>query len=238
MTTDTYKQWDSSASWYDQNMGETGDQLNHQIIKPKLMEVLGDLSRRVILDSGCGSGYLAAELAQTAKQVVGIDFSEKFIELCKTKYIASKNLSFQTADVSKKLPFESSTFNTIISKMVLQYVPKINIFASEAYRVSKHKGELIIIVDHPFHTQYFYAQQEAGKPNPKYPKLNNYYSNQEQSKLSLWGKVELTWYPKTVSQYVLVFVDVGWKLTDIQELSETKEDSTLPRILMLKFLKE
>ena len=37
------------------------------------------------------------------------------------------------------------------------------------------------------------------------------------------GKVELTWYPKTVSDYMLPFMKSGFFLSDIQELPEEKK---------------
>lgn len=238
MSDKTHAEWDNSARWYDENMGEEGDALNSQIIRPRLLSILGNIHDKIILDAGCGSGYVSVDLAKSAKQVVGTDFSDTFIKVCKSKYSSINNLSFEIADVTKKLPFNANKFNVIISKMVLQYVSQINIFAKESFRITKKRGELIICVDHPFHTQYYFAQQEAGKPNPKYPKLNNYFSNKKQTKLSLWGKVVLTWYPKTISQYILPFIDIGWKLTDLQEPPETIDGITLPRILMLKSTKE
>jgi 2-polyprenyl-3-methyl-5-hydroxy-6-metoxy-1,4-benzoquinol methylase len=68
-----YDQWDSSAEWYDQNMGEEGDALNRETIRPMVLELLGDLSDLTLLDSGCGSGYLTAELARRAGRAIGAD---------------------------------------------------------------------------------------------------------------------------------------------------------------------
>ena len=81
-----YDQWDSSAEWYDQNMGEEGDSLNRETIRPMVLELLGDLSNLTLLDSGCGSGYLTAELSRRAGRTIGVDFSQNFVALCERKY--------------------------------------------------------------------------------------------------------------------------------------------------------
>ncbi|MEK7079373.1 MAG: class I SAM-dependent methyltransferase [Patescibacteria group bacterium] len=219
-------QWDSAADWYDQNMGEEGDKLNHDIIRPLVLQMIGPLAGKNILDSGCGSGYFSAELAKSASKVVGTDFSSNFIDHCKNKYNNISNLSFSQHDVSKVVPFQNYEFDIVLSKMVLQYVKDIHLFTKESFRVLKKSGHLIIVVDHPF--KY---------PSKKYPHLKDYFNKEEQTKLSLWGKVELTWYPKTVSDYMLPFMKSGFFLSDIQELPEEKEDAIIPRILALKFRK-
>ncbi|MBI4973184.1 class I SAM-dependent methyltransferase [Candidatus Roizmanbacteria bacterium] len=222
----TLKQWDSSASWYDQNMGARGDKLNHDIIRPLILSMIGTLSGKKILDSGCGSGYFTAELAQDALEVIGTDFSPNFIDLCKKKYSGVSNLSFFQHNVSEIMPFENNMFDVALSKMVLQYVEDIHPFVKESYRVLKRGGSLVIVIDHPF--KY---------PSKKYPHLKDYFDKGVQTKLSLWGKVELTWYPKTVSDYILPFIKIGLRLSDIQELPEEKEGVKIPRILALKFIK-
>lgn len=233
----TYRQWDSNARWYDKNMGEQGDKLNKRIIKPIVLEMIGNISGKVILDSGCGSGYLAREFSQKAKKVIGTDFSSNFIKLCKKKYSKIVNLEFIQHDVVRKMPFNNNSFDIVLTKMVLQYIQQINAFAGESWRVLRIGGILFVIVDHPFNAQFYFAQQIAGKPNSKYPNLHNYFDKREQTKLSLWGKVKLTWYPKTISDYILPFIEVGFVLSDMREMPEEKNGIKIPRILALKFIK-
>lgn len=233
----TLNQWNSSASWYDQNMGETGDRLNNQIIRPVILKILGKLTNKRILDVGCGSGYFTAELAKSAKSVVGTDFSENFIKICRQKYEQYKNLSFIQQDIKTELPFVDNGFDFVISKMVLQYVDKIDTFARESFRILTKSGKAVLVVDHPFHAQYYFAQQKAGKFNPKYPNLKDYFSKEPSEKISLWGKIKLTWYPRTISDYVNAFVDVGFKLFQMTELPEGENGIIIPRILVLTFQK-
>lgn len=233
----TFAQWDSASDWYDKNMGERGDTLNHDVIYPSLSKLLGDISGKSILDSGCGSGYLSAHLAIRAKSVVGTDFANSFVMLCKNKYSSVANLSFEVHDVTKQMPFPDAHFDCVVSKMVLQYVQTIDIFAQESARVLKSRGKVVVIVDHPFNTQFYFAQAVAGKINPKYPGLKDYFNHEPQSKLSLWGKVELTWYPKTVEEYIQPFINSGLYLKKIVELPEEKKGFRIPRILGLLFEK-
>ena len=233
----TLQQWEQAVSIYDQNMGEEGDSFNKNSIGPAVLSMLGNYKNKTILDSGCGSGYFTAFLAGKAKNVTGTDFSQKFVDVCNKKYGKIKNLDFVLHDVSKKMPFQEGTFDIIISKMVLQYVEDLNMFANESIRVLKKVGQLIVAVDHPFNTQFYYAQQVAGKPNPRYGVLNDYFDGRAHTKLSLWNKVMLTWYPKTMSGYITPFIKRGFSLVDILESPEEKNNIRIPRVLTTKFKK-
>jgi len=233
--TSTLTQWNNSADWYDQNMGDEGDELNKTIIRPNILRILGNLQGKKLLDMGCGSGYLTSELAKTAEQVIGTDFAPDFVKLCQKKYKAYQNLSFQTQDVIKKFKFSDQSFDIVLCKMVLQYIEDIDNFARESARILRHNGRVIVVVDHPFNSQFYYAQSLAGKKNPKYEGLKDYYSRDPQTKLSLWGKVELTWYPKTISDYIQPFIHAGLHLSTIEEYEEMKNGTKIPRILLLEF---
>lgn len=225
-------QWDNSASWYDQNMGDMGDTLNSTIIRPLILDMLGNLKGKVLLDIGCGSGYLTAELANNAEKVVGTDFSTNFISICKQKYKDRKNLDFVEHDVTTPFQFDDSSFDTISCKMVLQYVQDIHTFANEAVRLLRDDGELVIVVDHPFRAAYFNAINEDGP-------LTSLFSNEPRTKIGLWGKTELTWYARTTSDYVRIFSDAGLRLIEIREpLEDVDSSNPLPfSVLALKFMK-
>ncbi|MCX6732645.1 MAG: class I SAM-dependent methyltransferase [Candidatus Roizmanbacteria bacterium] len=233
----TKQQWDSAVDIYNEGMGEEGDKLNNNLIHPTIRKILGNISNKTILDSGCGSGYFSAEIAKNAKSVIGTDFSGKFIELCQRKYKYIQNLKFQMLDVTEQMPFNTETFDIVISKMVLQYVKDILVFAQEAHRVLKSQGHLIIAIDHPFNTQFYFAQKLTGSNNPKYQTLSHYFDSSAQTKLSLWDKVELTWYPKKIEDYLSPFILNGFCLNSIKEIEEEKQNTLIPRILILDFLK-
>jgi ubiquinone/menaquinone biosynthesis C-methylase UbiE len=233
----TLKQWNDASDWYDKNMGENGDQLNNDLIAPVMEKMLGNIRGKTILDCGCGNGYLTSQLAKDAEKVIGIDFAEEFIKMCRQKYSSFQNLSFQQQDLMIKIPFEDDQFDLVLAKMVLHYVPNISVFAKETKRILKNGGEIVFAVDHPFNSQFYFAQSVAGKPNPKYPGLKDYFDLSEEKKLSLWGKVELTWYPKKISDYIMPFVENRLTLMEMIEIPEQKNNIKIPRILLLKFRK-
>ena len=93
------KYWDKIAKLYHANVGEKGDVRHEMVINPVVFNFLGDLKGKVVLDGACGNGYLSRRMAKTAKKVVGVDLTEKLIELL-------------TSDILKKLTISGTVFET------------------------------------------------------------------------------------------------------------------------------
>lgn len=74
-----------------------------------------------VLDVGCGSGAITADIAQrTRGKVVGIDFSEHLIELAQKNYANLPNLSFEVANINDYV--SSEKFDLVIAARTLQWV--------------------------------------------------------------------------------------------------------------------
>ena len=79
--------------------GAEGDPLG---ILPCLLELLGDVTGRSVLDAGCGEGYLARVLAGRGARVTGIDLSPRLIEIAREKDTAGE-IDYRVADLSQPL---------------------------------------------------------------------------------------------------------------------------------------
>jgi 2-polyprenyl-3-methyl-5-hydroxy-6-metoxy-1,4-benzoquinol methylase len=99
-----------------------------------------------ILDLGCGSGIFSQYLAQKGSTVLGIDGSEKMINLCeKSNTPPLPNLSYQL----ETLPFEdvfleNYQFDTIISSSVIEYIEQDTLLLEQIYSLLKPQGITII----------------------------------------------------------------------------------------------
>lgn len=82
------KFWNKSASRYDEV--EAKDLVVYERIFEEIKPYLKNDS--YLLDIGCGTGALHDQLSSSVQQVVGVDYSEKMIEVAKGKAVA-KNLS-------------------------------------------------------------------------------------------------------------------------------------------------
>jgi len=96
-----------------------------------------------ILDFGCGDGvYVQEFLNREAAEVVGIDESEKMIEMANEKYGSLKSTRFQVAD-GNNLPFENNVFDIVFTNFVLHHFVDTFKPLGEIFKVLKKNGYLI-----------------------------------------------------------------------------------------------
>ncbi len=107
-----------------------------------------------VVDIGCGSGYLAAKLAEKAYQVTAFDFAETAIEKARKNYPEGPGLKYYVADATAPLPF-IDTFRIGIDRGTLHTLPMNNHpdYVKNISPIIESDGLLIII----------YAEQIARK---------------------------------------------------------------------------
>lgn len=101
-----------------------------------------------VLDLGSGAGFdcfLAAEKVGDKGRVIGVDFTEKMIEMAtqNAKNWELKNVEFRQGDI-EALPVEDNSIDVIISNCVINLAPDKSKVFSESYRVLKKGGKMYV----------------------------------------------------------------------------------------------
>jgi ubiquinone/menaquinone biosynthesis C-methylase UbiE len=99
----------------------------------------------MICDAGCGpAGHIGKYLAEKGHKVVGIDISQKCIDLATETH---PEIEFRVMDISKT-DFKDETFDAIISFYSILYTPKehVNKIFAEFNRILKKGGKLLVVV--------------------------------------------------------------------------------------------
>ena len=99
----------------------------------------------LICDAGCGpSGHIGRYLIEKGLRVIGVDISEKCVELAR---FYNPDMNFECADISN-LPFDDNTFDGLISYYSIINTPKIYIsrLLAEFRRVLKPDGYVLVSV--------------------------------------------------------------------------------------------
>lgn len=156
------------------------------------------ITDKKVLDIGCGMGYGSALMANKAKTVVGLDYSQKAIDHNKISYKELINLSFQKAKVPP-LPFDDNTFEVITTFQFIEHIAEQTFFLQECLRVLVPNGKLLVTTPNakktfarnPFHIkEYSFEEMQTHIKNitstfkllglQGNDKVNSYYkSNQK-----------------------------------------------------------
>lgn len=123
--------WAERARFYDDHFAS----VTRQAIDP-LLEGLGDISGRRLIDICCGTGDLAEAAAFGKAEVTGVDFAEPMIEIARSRVPAAE---FEVGD-AEKLSFEDASFDAATCAFGLWHVADPDSAIAEAARVLKPGG--------------------------------------------------------------------------------------------------
>lgn len=122
---------------------------------------------RVVLELACGTGIGLGLLAAGARSVVAGDIEEANCRIASQTYEDDARITIRRLD-AESLPFPDRSFEVVILFEALYYLPRPERFFSEARRVLRPGGVLLISTVNcewpgfnpsPFSTKYFNARE-------------------------------------------------------------------------------
>lgn len=126
---------------------ETGP-FNALYERPATLSLLGDVTGKRVLDAGCGSGALAAELAARGAQVTGIEVSAGMAAIARERL--GESITVHVADLAEPLDFlPPASFEIVVSSLVLHYIENWTTPLAEFGRVLVPGGVAVISTHHP-----------------------------------------------------------------------------------------
>ncbi len=134
----TMRHYDQQAKVYDtQYMEEQNAKIENALnsMKPKPNEI--------VLDMGCGTGFLFHPINKTAKLLVGLDISSKLLQEAKKRTKSTSNIGLIRADADNT-PFPNHIFDRVFAITVLQNMPDPTETLREMNRVSKPEAVFVV----------------------------------------------------------------------------------------------
>jgi SAM-dependent methyltransferase len=113
-----------------------------------------DLRGQRVLDVGCGTGRVAAALAEHAR-VWGVDPSPEMLDVARTHVPGGVGLKLGRAE---DLPFKDGWFDRVVYHLVIHLIERPRAFA-EAHRVLAEGGRVAVATFDPTHFDAFWLNR-------------------------------------------------------------------------------
>jgi ubiquinone/menaquinone biosynthesis C-methylase UbiE len=197
------------------------------MINPAILDLLGPVEGKAILDVACGEGHLSRKLAELAKgnvRITGVDASETLIEIAKQRNKAFANsIQFQVGDASRMDQVPSKAFDIAICNMALMFIKRYEDAIHEVARALKPQGIFVFSLLHPcFLTPgsdwIMDDTQGTGKEKRIGWKTDNYHLRlAARNVLFVCDTQETYYFCRTLEDYARTLRKNGLVLTDLRE---------------------
>ena len=215
----TENPWDRHATAYAAAVArrERGAaQREMENILPILLDLLGDVRDKAVLDAGCGEGFLARVLAARGARVTGIDLSPRLIALARERDAAGA-IDYRVADLCAPVPDLAGRFDRIGSHLVLNDVPDHRGFAATLAALARPGGRAVLALNNPYSSvvREHIADYFASGARAVY------------GGMTAWLGEEVGYYHRTLADYLDAFLDAGWRLAKLADVPAAPRNDLL-----------
>jgi SAM-dependent methyltransferase len=146
---DGTERWDRNAAAWHRLLGGN-DPHRKEILDPIILQVIGDISGKRVLDAGCGEGYLCRKLAQLGATVTGIELSREMLSFALAQQQKTPlNITYHHGNITS-IPFlPEFSFDVIVTNNVIQDVEDYQGAFREFTRLLQPEGMYLHIANHP-----------------------------------------------------------------------------------------
>lgn len=127
--------------------------------RPNTLQLLPNVSGKIILDAACGPGKYAEILIEKGATVIGFDISPKMVELAKKRN--KEKGTFFVHDLSSPISMiETNSCDIVLCALALHYIKDWTFTIREFHRVLKDKGIFVLSIEHPFNDYIFFKSKK------------------------------------------------------------------------------
>lgn len=187
----------------------------------ELKQLLPDLRGKRVLDLGCGFGWHCRYAIENgASSVIGVDISEKMIEVAKNKTDsdAIQYICMPIEDIS----FPEDSFDVVISSLTLHYIPSFEDVLDKIKKLLVSGGDFVFSVEHPIFTaegaQDWYYDEQGNRLH--WP-VDHYFT--EGVRKAVFLGEDVIKYHKTLTTYLKTLITAGFELTGLVEPQPSKQ---------------
>lgn len=189
---------------------------------PALFSMMPDLNGKRVLDLGCGFGEHCKRFVERgAQKVVGIDISEKMLEVARAENTDPK-ITYINMPMEEIAQLQEK-FDVVISSLAFHYVEDFEGVIKNIYALLEENGVFIFSQENPLNTCHTggnrWTRDEKG--NKLYMNLANYGVEGERE--SVWFVDNVKKYHRTFSTIANTLIDAGFIIEKMIEPLPTEE---------------
>ena len=210
-----HTQWAESAQdWID-----TDQAVRTGMLDRWMLDSLGDVSGKSVIDIGCGEGRFSRLLTQLGATVTGVDLTKALIEKARSTSTGETYLIGNAEDLRG---IESDAYDLAVSYIVLVDLLDYRSAINAAYRVLRPGGRFVVCNIHPMrsasHDNGWIAQRDKKLFYP----LDS-YTDEGPREWLWWGRQFVNMH-RTLSSYISAFLDAGFILRALHEPTPSAEE--------------
>ncbi|MBC8063684.1 MAG: methyltransferase domain-containing protein, partial [Chlorobia bacterium] len=224
--------WDASAqAWIDTVQNDSNRKF---VLDEPMLAECGQVSRKQVLDVGCGEGRFCRMLTERGATTTGIDITVGLIEEARKRHPEG---SYDVGN-AEALPYNAASFDIVVSYVVLLDIPDFRAAIREMARVLKPGGKAVVSNLQSYATtiERPWMKDEAG--NKLHFAMDNY--NEEVGTAVEWEGISIYNYHRPLHSYLNAFLESGLQLVKFLEplpsLESIQETPSLADYLRVPFM--
>jgi len=148
MTTTPY---DRIADWYDEFVREgPGDSESLRRERSSISTLMGDIGGQQICDLACGQGRITRWLARAGASVVGVDISERLLEIARRdEEEESLGITYVQDDAQRLGRLSDHSFDGVVCTWSLVDIEDMTACFASVARVLRPEGWFVFLITHP-----------------------------------------------------------------------------------------
>ncbi len=178
-------------------------------------KMMPDFFNKRVLDVGCGFGWHCFYAAEHgAKSVLGIDLSEKMLEMANEKNTFS-NVRFERMAM-EDICFPKDSFDVVISSLAFHYSDSFSDLCKQICACLVPDGKFVFSVEHPIFTaegaQEWCCDEDG---HLRHWPVDNYFL--EGKRKAVFLEEQIIKYHRTLSTYLSTLLETGFMITGVVE---------------------
>ncbi|CAM3239793.1 class I SAM-dependent methyltransferase [Filibacter tadaridae] len=191
---------------------------NNVIEKPVLMELIGEVRGKKVLDLGCGDAEFGVELlGQGCSFYEGVEGSLNMVR--KAVNALDYTISKIHHSSMETWGFPEEVYDLVVSRLALHYVENIEPVFNQVYNSLKEDGQFVFSIQHPVLTS---SVQSATKSARTDWKVDDYFHTGK--RVEPWIEKDVVKYHRTIEEYFQGLKRAGFKIEEISECRPRREN--------------